>query len=337
MTRFLITLGFVAIALAQSQEPPSASGPEIILDRTSPDIFPESWRTPKINAKAGLLAETEHERCREIVSRALGKYPAGLLEATLKKVYCLGRLEYSGVAAGGTRSRSAIYVVCKPAYSATDVEGILHAEYSSILFQKFAKHFDREAWQRLNPPDFSYLGGGARAVRAGQASRRFDSSLHEQGFIHEYAQASIEEDFNSHAARLFKGEAKYWEAVERHPKLQAKAGLVMDFYAVLRVSTDQPLGDLAIALLEPEHLDSLATWGFVPEILHRTEYIEGYVIAPLAERMMKDDPKLKAGFEAKLAADPEFAKDPDARLQWFYERSPFYDSEYLRYPVGIER
>jgi Zinc carboxypeptidase len=105
----------------------------------------------------------------------------------------------------------------------------------------------------------------------------------------------------------------------------------------LRVSTEQPLGDLAIALLEPEHLDSLAAWGFVPEILTRTEYIEGYVIAPLAERMMKDDPKLKSEFEAKLAADAAFAKDPEARLQWFYERSPFFDREYLRYPIGIER
>lgn len=104
-----------------------------------------------------------------------------------------------------------------------------------------------------------------------------------------------------------------------------------------RISTDQPLGDLAIALLEPQHLDSLAAWGFVPEILARTEYIEGYVIAPLAERMMKEDPQLKAEFEAQVAADPTFANDPEARLQWFYQRSPFYDREYLRYPVAIER
>lgn len=105
----------------------------------------------------------------------------------------------------------------------------------------------------------------------------------------------------------------------------------------MRVSTDQPLGDLAIALLEPEHLDSLSAWGFVPEILQRTEYIEGYVIAPLAERMMRDDPGLKAGFVARLAADPGFAADPEARLEWFYQRSPYHDSGHLLYPVGIER
>ena len=105
----------------------------------------------------------------------------------------------------------------------------------------------------------------------------------------------------------------------------------------MRVPTDQPLGDLAIALLEPEHVDSLAAWGFVPEILQRTEYIEGYVVAPMAERMLAEDARLKAEFEAKLAAEPGFAKDPRARLQWFYQRSRFYDERYLLYPVGIER
>jgi len=105
----------------------------------------------------------------------------------------------------------------------------------------------------------------------------------------------------------------------------------------VRVPTDQPLGDLAVVLLEPESNDSLLAWGFFLEILQRTEYIEGYVIAPLAERMLATDPKLKAEFEAKLAADGAFAGDPAARLRWFYQRSPYYDERYLLYPVGIER
>lgn len=105
----------------------------------------------------------------------------------------------------------------------------------------------------------------------------------------------------------------------------------------VRVPTDQPLGDLAMALLEPESNDSLLAWGFFPEILQRTEYIEGYVLAPMADRMLADDPKLKSDFEAKLAADSKFAADPAARMRWFYERSAFYDDRYLLYPVGIER
>lgn len=105
----------------------------------------------------------------------------------------------------------------------------------------------------------------------------------------------------------------------------------------VRVSTDQPLGELAVLLLEPQSRDSLLAWGFFPEILQRTEYIEGYVVAPLAEKMLADDPALKAEFEAKLAADAKFAANPTARLQWFYARSKFYDDRFLLYPVGIER
>jgi hypothetical protein len=105
----------------------------------------------------------------------------------------------------------------------------------------------------------------------------------------------------------------------------------------VRVPTDQALGDLAMAMLEPAGSDSLLAQGFFPEILQRTEYIEGYVIAPLAGKMLAEDPLLQAAFEAKLAGDPKFAADPTARLQWFYARSRFYDSRHLLYPVGIER
>lgn len=104
----------------------------------------------------------------------------------------------------------------------------------------------------------------------------------------------------------------------------------------VRVPTDQPLGDVVVLLLEPQSSEGFFAWGLFPEVLSRVEYIEGYAIAPLAEAMMAADPALKAEFEAKLAADPAFAANGDARLQWFYERTPFYDDHYRLYPVGRE-
>ncbi len=104
----------------------------------------------------------------------------------------------------------------------------------------------------------------------------------------------------------------------------------------VRIPTDQPLGDVVVLLLEPQSSESFFAWGLMPEVLNRVEYIEGYAIAPLAEAMMAADPALKAEFEAKLAAEPEFAANGDARLQWFYERTPFYDDRYRLYPVGRE-
>lgn len=104
----------------------------------------------------------------------------------------------------------------------------------------------------------------------------------------------------------------------------------------VRVPTDQPLGSLAMLMLEPEGEESLFAWGFFPEILQRTEYIESYAMAPLAERMLAADPKLRVEFEGALK-DSAFAADPDARLAWFYRRTPYYDERHLLYPVGRER
>jgi len=103
----------------------------------------------------------------------------------------------------------------------------------------------------------------------------------------------------------------------------------------VRVSTDQPLGALVATLLEPESEDSFFAWGFFAEILSRVEYMEPYAIAPMAEQMLASDPALKAEFEEKLK-DAGFAGSPLRRLQFFYERSPFYDQRYLLYPVGRE-
>ena len=105
----------------------------------------------------------------------------------------------------------------------------------------------------------------------------------------------------------------------------------------VRVPVDQPLGVLAVLMLEPEADDSLFSWGFFPEILQKTEYIEGYAAAPMGERMLQEDPTLKAQFESKVASDAAFKSDAGARLQWFYERSRFNDHRHLLYPVGIER
>jgi len=104
----------------------------------------------------------------------------------------------------------------------------------------------------------------------------------------------------------------------------------------VRVSTDQSMGDIVVLLLEPQSSESFFAWGFFPEIFSRVEYIEAYAIAPLAEQMLASNPVLRGEFEARLASDPAFAADGDARLAWFYERTPFYDHHYRLYPIARE-
>lgn len=116
-----------------------------------------------------------------------------------------------------------------------------------------------------------------------------------------------------------------------------------------RVPTDQPLGDLLMLLLEPASPDSFFAWGFFHEVLQPTEYFENYIMEPMAERMLAEDPALRAEFEQRLREDPAFGAGegkgpapeaflppPMQRLQWFYERTPYYDERALLYPVGRE-
>lgn len=100
------------------------------------------------------------------------------------------------------------------------------------------------------------------------------------------------------------------------------------------ISTDQPLGDLAMILLEPLSPDSYFQWGFFNTIFQRTEYIEPYVMEPTIKKMLEDSPALLKEFEQKKAEDEAFAKDPDAIYNWFYSKTKYYDERYLLYPVG---
>jgi hypothetical protein len=104
----------------------------------------------------------------------------------------------------------------------------------------------------------------------------------------------------------------------------------------VRVPTDQPLGDLAMILLEPGSGDSFFRWGFFLETMQRTEYVEAYVMEPMAERMLAEDPALRAEFEKTLAEDSKFAASGADRLDWFYRKTPYYDARWGLYPIARE-
>lgn len=222
-------VGLFCAVLVQAEE----DGPVVKLDAAGPEIFPASWLSPAVNAQAEVLPEAQRERSQRLVARALAKYPAAVLRKHLRQVYVVERLSYSGVAAGGTNSRSAVYLANAGKASDAVLEGIFHAEFSSILLRNLPQHLDEKRWREINPPGFRYLGSGVQAIRQQQASRRLDEAMQETGFLHAYAQASLEEDFNSIASRLLMGDAAFWRCVEQHPKVKAKAELVQDFYGRL--------------------------------------------------------------------------------------------------------
>jgi hypothetical protein len=96
----------------------------------------------------------------------------------------------------------------------------------------------------------------------------------------------------------------------------------------------QKSAKVAMNLLEPAAPDSLVHWGFFNATFEQKEYGEDYVVEKLAREMLANDPSLREEYEKKLAGDPAFAADPQARLQFFYRRSPYWDQQMNLYPVG---
>ena len=99
------------------------------------------------------------------------------------------------------------------------------------------------------------------------------------------------------------------------------------------VRLNQPRARLIANLLEPQAPDSLIRIGLGDGFMTRTEYAEPRVLEAKAREMLSSDEKLRAQFDAKLN-DPAFAASSATRLNFFYERTGYFDKNYLRYPVA---
>ncbi|MDT4954471.1 MAG: hypothetical protein QOJ02_2609 [Acidobacteriota bacterium] len=100
------------------------------------------------------------------------------------------------------------------------------------------------------------------------------------------------------------------------------------------VTVAQAAGHVAVHLLEPDAPDSFVAWGFFNAIFEQKEYGEDYVLEKLAREMLAKDEKLRREFEQRIANDPKFAASASDRLNFFYERSPYWDQQWNLYPVG---
>src|ERR1022692_2886103 len=103
---------------------------------------------------------------------------------------------------------------------------------------------------------------------------------------------------------------------------------------------------LILSMLEPQAPDSLAHWGLLDSVFEGGGGGGGaggrgggrggvgeYLSEPIARRMMADSPELRQQFEEKLASDPQFAADRNARLAWWYQRSKYDPGDTGRYPI----
>ncbi len=88
-----------------------------------------------------------------------------------------------------------------------------------------------------------------------------------------------------------------------------------------------------VQTLEPKGYDSFFSWNFFDEVLFRNEYFSPYIFEETAEDLLKNDPELKKEFKEKKKEDSKFAENGYQQLRFIYERSPWSESTYMRYPV----
>jgi hypothetical protein len=99
----------------------------------------------------------------------------------------------------------------------------------------------------------------------------------------------------------------------------------------LFVPIDQPHAEVVMHLLEPTAPDSLVTWGFFNAYFEQKEYLEDYLTEEFAREQLRI-PEIKAQFEAQLK-DARFAASPEARLAFFAQRHPSFDTRMGVVPV----
>jgi hypothetical protein len=222
-------------------------------------MFPASWKRGEVRAFAESLDLTEVERSRDILRRAMDKYPDAVLQSNLRRVFVLGRLTFYGLPYGGTNSLDTLYLANRgrtEGFSDQYLEESFHHELSSILLRNFPEALDRKAWLSANPPGFVYRGDGTEAVRTGTASTRYSARWHAQGFLAQYGTASLEEDFNMVAEGLFAGGGNFWRIVSQYPRLRQKAKAAMRFYRQVSSAFSEETfrayaeGDLALTASE---------------------------------------------------------------------------------------
>jgi hypothetical protein len=98
------------------------------------------------------------------------------------------------------------------------------------------------------------------------------------------------------------------------------------------IRTNQRSNRVIVNLLEPEAPDSYLSWGFFNAFFERKEYAEAYVIEPIARTMIVENDQIRVEFESFME-DEQFRNDPSARLDFFYQRSPYFDSREKKYPI----
>lgn len=100
------------------------------------------------------------------------------------------------------------------------------------------------------------------------------------------------------------------------------------------IKTDQACNRYIVETLEPQGGDSFFAWNFFDGILQQKEWFSDYIFEEKADSLLQHNDALKDALVRKQKTDTAFAKDHWAQLNFIYQRSPYMEKTYKRYPVA---
>ncbi len=100
------------------------------------------------------------------------------------------------------------------------------------------------------------------------------------------------------------------------------------------IALDQDMARYAIETLEPQGHDSFFRWGFFNAVLEKKEAYSDYVFEDHAAELLRDEPVLKAKFDAWKLEHPHLLSNQQAVLDFIFAHCQRYvEPEWRRYPV----
>jgi hypothetical protein len=88
-----------------------------------------------------------------------------------------------------------------------------------------------------------------------------------------------------------------------------------------------------IETLEPQAEDSYFAWNFFDPILGQKEGYSGYAFEDIATDYLKSHPEVKSKLEERRATDTAFAKSASQQLNFVFQNSSYFETNFLKYPV----
>jgi len=99
------------------------------------------------------------------------------------------------------------------------------------------------------------------------------------------------------------------------------------------IPLNQAAGRFLVETLEPQGEDSYFAWNYFDGILGQKEGVSEYVFEETAVAYLKDHPEVKTKLDERKGTDTAFSKSARAQLNFVYQNSPYFEPDYLRYPV----